>query len=279
MTTIGRFHTISDLFCKTVSFGPFPDRDYIALLWLIHGEIKQYTQHIATRDTLQRSQIYFAKPFRVVHFPIVIILPFYDWFMGKSSSTRNTLQHATHCNTLQHIVTHCNTLQHIATHCYTLQHIATHCNTLQHIATHCNTLLHIATHCNTLHHIATHCNTLQHIATHCTTRQAHFAASTSLKITCMTWPIHVYDMTASHVWYDLFTCVTWLIHMCDVTQSHVRHESFTFTCVAWLINMRDLTHSHVLRQIHALQLAATHCNTLQHNCHDKITLRPQLPES
>jgi len=243
--------TISDLFCKTVSCGPFPDRDYIALLWLIHGEIKQYTQHIATRDTLQHI-----------------------------ATHCNTLQHiATHCNTLLHIATHCNTLQHIATHCYTLQHIATHCNTLQHIATHCNTLLHIATHCNTLHHIATHCNTLQHIATHCTTRQAHFAASTSLKITCMTWPIHVYDMTASHVWYDLFTCVTWLIHMCDVTQSHVRHESFTFTCVAWLINMRDLTHSHVLRQIHALQLAATHCNTLQHNCHDKITLRPQLPES
>ena len=208
MTTIGRFHTISDLFCKTVSFGPFPDRDYIALLWLIHGEIKQYTQHIATRDTLQRSQIYFAKPFRVVHFPIVIILPFYDWFMGKSSSTRNTLQHATHCNTLQHIVTHCNTLQHIATHCTTLQHIAPHCNTLQHIATHCNTL----------HHTTSSLRSLNFLKN------------------------HMYDMTHSRVWYDCFTCLIWLVYMCDMTHSHVWRDSVA--CAAWIIHIHvcGMTH-------------------------------------
>jgi len=37
-------------------------------------------------------------------------------------------------------------------------------------------------------------------------------------ITCVTWPIHMCDMTHSHVWHDLFACVTWPIHMCDMTQ-------------------------------------------------------------
>jgi len=29
------------------------------------------------------------------------------------------------------------------------------------------------------------------------------------------------------VWHDAFICVTWRIHMCDVTHSHVWHDSFT----------------------------------------------------
>ena len=33
-------------------------------------------------------------------------------------------------------------------------------------------------------------------------------------------------------WHDSFTCVTWLIHMCDMTHSHVWHDSFI--CVQWL---------------------------------------------
>jgi len=45
------------------------------------------------------------------------------------------------------------------------------------------------------------------------------------------------------VWHDSFTCVTWLIHMCDMTHSHVWHDSFT--CVTWLIHMCDMTNSHV----------------------------------
>ena len=98
-----------------------------------------------------------------------------------------SINHRTHCNTLQHTATHCNMNASClctrtwwygcATHCNTLQRTATHCNTLQHTATlttlplrtyiwrngveNCNT------HCNTLHRIATHCNTLQHTATHC----------------------------------------------------------------------------------------------------------------
>ena len=52
---------------------------------------------------------------------------------------------------------------------------------------------------------------------------------------CVTWLIHVCDMTHSYVWHDSFICVTWLIHICDVTHSYAWHDSFT--C--------DMTHSHV----------------------------------
>jgi len=61
------------------------------------------------------------------------------------------------------------------------------------------------------------------------------------------WMSHVTHMNASchacvlhiHVWHDAFICVTWLIHMCDVTHSYVRHDSLiyiTHTC--------DKTHSY-----------------------------------
>ena len=92
---------------------------------------------------------------------------------------------------------------------------------------------------------------------------------------CVTWLIHVCDVTNSYVWrdefmydeansymwHDSFVCVTWLIwyvwqdsfisvtmvftftyhpfdcmwHMCDVTYSCVWRDEFV--CVAWLINM------------------------------------------
>ena len=78
---------------------------------------------------------------------------------------------------------------------------------------------------------------------------------------CMTWFIHICDMTHSHVWHDPFrrlkifaiswliknarnfvsvSCV-WLLHKCDTTHSYVRHGSFV--CVTWLIHICDITHS------------------------------------
>jgi len=40
------------------------------------------------------------------------------------------------------------------------------------------------------------------------------------------------------VWHDSFICVTWLIHMCDMTHSYVWHDSFIcVTCVTWLIHV------------------------------------------
>ena len=62
------------------------------------------------------------------------------------------------------------------------------------------------------------------------------------------WPIHMCDMTHSHVRHDSFmhvTCrvhmfaqthVTWLIHMCDVSHSYVCHDT---------LHMCDLSHSYV----------------------------------
>jgi len=38
---------------------------------------------------------------------------------------------------------------------------------------------------------------------------------------CVTWLMHVCDMTHSCVWHDSFMCVTWLIHVCDMTHSCV----------------------------------------------------------
>jgi len=82
---------------------------------------------------------------------------------------------------------------------------------------------------------------------------------------CVTWLIHICDMTHSYVWHDSFICVTWLIHMCDMTYSYVWHDSFicvtchihmcdmthsymwhdSFICVTWLIHMCDMTYSYV----------------------------------
>ena len=63
---------------------------------------------------------------------------------------------------------------------------------------------------------------------------------------CVTWLIHMWDMTHSCVWHDTCECVTWFIHMCDVTHSYLWHDSFI--CVTWLIHMCDMTHSYVWRE-------------------------------
>ena len=39
----------------------------------------------------------------------------------------------------------------------------------------------------------------------------------------------------SHVWHDSFICVTWLIHICDMTNPHVWYDSFIR--VAWLTHL------------------------------------------
>jgi len=62
---------------------------------------------------------------------------------------------------------------------------------------------------------------------------------------CVAWLIHMRDMTHPYVWHDSFICVTWLIHMCGMTRSYAWHDSSI--CVAWLIHMRDITHLHVWR--------------------------------
>ena len=51
--------------------------------------------------------------------------------------------------------------------------------------------------------------------------------------------IHTCHTHSYKSWHDLFICVTWLIHMCDMTHSYVWHDSL------WLIHMYDVTHSYV----------------------------------
>jgi len=48
---------------------------------------------------------------------------------------------------------------------------------------------------------------------------------------------------SSLVSHDSFICVTWLVHMCDVTRSHVRWDSFIHGTS--LIHMWDVIHSYV----------------------------------
>jgi len=62
-----------------------------------------------------------------------------------------------------------------------------------------------------------------------TRKHNSYADMTYAHISCMcvTWLIHVCDMTHSCVWQDSFMCVTWLIHVCDMTHSCVWHDSYT----------------------------------------------------
>jgi len=53
---------------------------------------------------------------------------------------------------------------------------------------------------------------------------------TRMKEACHTYMPHSYDS---------FICVTWLIHMCDMTHSYVWHDSFICDMTHWL---RDMTH-------------------------------------
>jgi len=60
---------------------------------------------------------------------------------------------------------------------------------------------------------------------------------------CVTWLIHIGNMTNSHVWHDSFIWATWLIHVCDMTHSYGQHDQFI--CVTWLIHIGNMTNSHV----------------------------------
>ena len=81
------------------------------------------------------------------------------------------------------------------------------------------------------------------------------------------WMSHVTHMVTScqwhDTWHDSFTCVTWLIHVCDMTHSYVWHDSFTR--VTWRIHMRDMTHLYVWHGIHMCDMTHTY---LQYVWHD-----------
>jgi len=91
-----------------------------------------------------------------------------------------------------------------------------------------------------LQHAATHCNTLQHPATHCnrpddtivTTRSCHVNSSRSYAAAlcarlrmCSLFCDFTWCSSVLRVWHDAFTCVTWLIHLCDMTHSYMLRDS------------------------------------------------------
>jgi len=120
---------------------------------------------------------------------------------------------------------------------------------------------------------------------------------------CVTWLIHMCDITHSYVRHDSFiyvtwhmrdfgmtrscvrhyscTCATWivymcescvyatwLIHVCDMTHSYVWHDSFIR--VTWLIHMWDMTHSW---RIQMCDMTHSSCVTwLGHMCNMTQTL-------
>jgi len=76
---------------------------------------------------------------------------------------------------------------------------------------------------------------------------------------CVTWLIHMCDMTHSYVWHDSFICVTWLLFECVTCLIHAWHDSFirdSVICVTWLIHICDMTHSYMTR--HHTGLIVTH---------------------
>ena len=88
---------------------------------------------------------------------------------------------------------------------------------------------------------------------------------------CVTWLIHMCDMTRSYVWHDSFICVTWLIHMRNMTHSYVWHDSFIR--VTWLIYMHDMTHSYVSDDSFICVPWLIHtCNTSHSNVSRMVTL-------
>jgi len=54
--------------------------------------------------------------------------------------------------------------------------------------------------------------------------------------TCLTWLIHMCEMTHSYVWHDSFIHITTLSHMCDTTCSNIWHDSFT--CIFFLLKKK-----------------------------------------
>jgi len=110
---------------------------------------------------------------------------------------------------------------------------------------------------------------------------------------CVTWLIHMCDMTISYAWHDVFICVrlmhvctclcshtttralinkrhtylmrmTWLIHMCDTTHSLACHDHFI--SVTRIIHMRHVAHSYVSMFTHNHTCFTKEMVHLPHSC-------------
>ena len=87
---------------------------------------------------------------------------------------------------------------------------------------------------------------------------------------CVTWLIHVCDVTLSMLWRDAFICVTWLIHMCDVTYSCVWCDAFSCETSMKPIDMCDMAHSYVWHDLWTCVTRFVHMCAVTHSyvCRD-----------
>jgi len=84
--------------------------------------------------------------------------------------------------------------------------------------------------------------------------QSHRCSTCRMRthILCVTWRIHMCDVTRSYVWRDSCMCETSLVHMCDMTHPYVcdlshahPHPVVLFMWVTWRIEICDVTHVYV----------------------------------
>ena len=80
------------------------------------------------------------------------------------------------------------------------------------------------------------CHVYKWVLSHCTLMHTHYMTHS-----CVTWLIHMFDMTHSQVWHDSSIYVTGLIYIRDTTHLYTWHDSFIH--VTWLGRVCDMTHS------------------------------------
>jgi len=124
--------------------------------------------------------------------------------------------------------------------CKVLQGVARCCKVLQGVARCCSVCDRINAY---MRHASITCESISLIVT-CVWCVAWLNDVSRNSFRRVTWPIQI-CMSPSFVWHDSFICVTWLIHMCDMTHSYVwlshayvRHDPCV--CVLhdmWLIHM------------------------------------------
>jgi len=128
-------------------------------------------------------------------------------------------------------------LQCVAVCCSVLQCVAVCFSVFQCVAVCCSVLQYAAMCCSVLQCAAVCCSMLQCVAVCCSVLSV-FGVWFLAFLTKNKSPVW---HSLSRVWHDSFICVTWLIHMCDMTHSYVRQEFFT--CVTWLITSSLMSHS------------------------------------
>ena len=78
----------------------------------------------------------------------------------------------------------------------------------------------------------------------CIRTTSHVLSTRACSPRCMTWRIHMRDMTHSHLTWQIHMC--YMTHLCMRTVSHVLSTcACSPRCVTWIIHIRDMTHAYV----------------------------------